>query len=74
MAKSGTITVKFGKLTEPLQRLTTTEGTNLGDFLKRRSMELTSSIRVNGETATAETVLRNGAVITDIDNVDGGSN
>ena len=72
MAKSGSITVKFGKLTEPLQRLSCVEGTNLGAFLKRRHMELTSSIRVNGETADAETVLRNGAVITYIDNVDGG--
>ena len=72
MAKSGSIAVKFGKLTEPLIRYTCVEGSTLGDFLKRRDMELTSSIRVNGETADAETVLRNGAVITDIDNVDGG--
>lgn len=69
---SGSIAIKFGRLTQPLQRLTAKEGATLGEFLEKHSIEYTSSIRVNGDTATLKTVLHNGDVITDIDNIEGG--
>jgi len=68
------VTVRFGRLTEQLQAFVIGEKTTLEDFLKRREIEYGSGVRVNGQTASKETVLHQGDIVTDIDNVDGGSN
>jgi hypothetical protein len=72
VATNGEVRVKFGQLTEPLRSIRAAKGTNLGQFLKRREMDYGASIRVNGEVANVETVLKDGDIITDIDNVNGG--
>ena len=72
MATDTTITIKYGKLTEQLRAYTITRGTILGEWLKRREIPWSASIRVNAETATKDQKLAQGDIITCIDDVDGG--
>ena len=68
------VTVRFGRLTEQLQAFVIGQETTLVDFLKRREIEYGSGVRVNGQTASKDTILKQGDIVTDIDNVDGGLN
>lgn len=74
MAQTDKVSVKFGRLTEQLRTYQCASKTTLEEFLKRREIEFGAGVRVNGETATKDTILKAGDIVTDIDNVDGGSN
>ena len=70
MAKS--IKVQIGSLTEQLKVSSVKEGTTLVTFLDMKEIEYNSSIRVNGKVAKKGSVLKNGDIITIIDDVSGG--
>jgi hypothetical protein len=72
VASGKKISVHFGRLVEQIRSSNIAEGTLLIDFLQKREIEYGSAIRVNGKVSNREYVLRDGDIITEIDNVDGG--
>lgn len=66
------VEVKYGRLTEPLAVLKIESGMNIVDFIKSRDSEFGPSVRVNGEEVGERYVLRQGDIITNIDEVSGG--
>ena len=71
--RTGTITVRLAELTKPLVVSKIKAGTTLEEFLEKHDLEYSSSVRVNAETASKGTKLRNGDIITVIGAVSGGS-
>lgn len=70
--ENGETRVKYGQLTEPLKSYRAAKGTKMGDFCEKRGIEFGAAIRVNGDAVKADTVLKDGDIITNIDNVNGG--
>ena len=66
------IAVRFGKLTEPLEVVKIEAGMNISKFLEARGLEFGPSVMVNAEEVNEEYRLREGDIITDIDEVSGG--
>ena len=70
MTKS--IRVQIGSLTSQLVVSSIKEGTTLVDFLTNKDIDYDSSVRVNGKVSKKGCVLKNGDIITIIDDVSGG--
>jgi sulfur carrier protein ThiS len=70
--KNDEIKIKFGQLAQPLKPFKCSKGVTLGQFLERRDLVYGASIRVNGEASNRETILKEGDIITNIENVNGG--
>lgn len=67
-----TIKVTLARLAAPLQVGTVKAGTILKDFLSTKSLNYSSSVRVNGQASTATYKLKNGDIITTATAVQGG--
>ncbi len=74
MATGKKISVHFGRLVEQFRSTNVEEGTLLVAFLQKRKIEFGAAIRVNGRVVTREYALRDGDIVTEINNVGGGSN
>lgn len=66
------ITVKIGELAKPLRTTQCVKGAKLEDFLSKRDMGYSSSIRVNGTVVARTYALKAGDIITVIGNISGG--
>ena len=66
------IKVSLGSLTEQLRVSSIPEGTSVEVFLENMNKSYDSSVRVNGKAVTKGSKLKNGDIITLIDNVSGG--
>lgn len=62
----------LARLAAPLQVGTVKAGTTLKDFLSTKSLNYSSSVRVNGQVSTATYKLKNGDIITTATAVQGG--
>lgn len=69
---TATIKVTLARLAAPLQIGTVKAGTTIKDFLTKKSVNFTSSVRVNGKPVTASYKLKNGDIITTSTAVQGG--
>lgn len=69
---ANTVKVTLARLAAPLQVVNIKAGTTISDFLARRDINYTSSIRVNGKSVTANYKLSNNDIITVSTHVEGG--
>lgn len=67
-----TVKVTLAQLAAPLQVSNIKPGTGISDFLKKREINYTSSIRVNGAQVNSRYLLKNNDIITVSTNVEGG--
>lgn len=66
------ITIKIAELAKPLKTTQCAKGTTLEQFLDKRGMRYSSSIRVNGNVASRGSTLHAGDIIISIGSVSGG--
>ena len=69
---ANTVKVTLARLAAPLQVANIKAGTTISEFLARREINYTSSIRVNGKAVSATYKLANNDIITVSTNVEGG--
>jgi hypothetical protein len=71
-AVSGKVSVVFARLTSPLATYNIAKGTLLTAFLQRRGVEFNNSVRVNGKVVTQKYVVKQGDIISQLEQVSGG--
>jgi len=71
-AVSGKVSVVFVQLTSPLVTYNIPKGTLLTAFLQRRGVEFNNSVRVNGKVVTQKYVVKQGDIISQLEQVSGG--
>lgn len=69
---SAKIKVTLARLAAPLQVGTVKAGTTIKDFLSKKSINFTSSVRVNGKAVIGSYKLKNGDIVTTATAVQGG--
>ncbi len=68
----GKIQILFVELAKPIVKCEYNEGVTLGEFLKRRDVDYSPSIRVNRQVASQDYVLKSGDVVSKMSKVAGG--
>lgn len=66
------ITIKIAQLAKQVATARVSAGSSLEDFFKKRKLQVTSAVRVNGNVVPKTYRLRNGDIITIIGKVSGG--